>query len=672
MRLLEFFNEAQEVELRSPGTLQKVLDAFLSMTSQSDELDPELQSAEARCAVLRSRLDQSKEAGFDKHGPSSGQYGKLALDADDMRAVAVALKHAGTPEDAQKLRDDLRGMRVEAIGLEDEPTDPEKTIVRQPQLGIEDEPVIDLHPSDELPTDAELAQFHSMDWSQFNDPAPEHTRAVSLPLPKPQPKKPGLMNRIFGRKAEGLSGNGFEGLGGRGDGFEVQNQGVTRRFPGEGPKVNGGRSQSQRLDSYDQPQFSPTNRFNIMRKEEALPEAGEFKDLSDDEIDRAVSQIAGVPEPEPVPRVWTNPDFKPEPPPVLPYAPSLKGVFDPGRKSGTSGYDFTQDNERIARAVAAANKQHGIKVEEFMGVRDERGFDKQDPHQGTQEAGPIGEVKLPGSDLEWEETHSGRQFILNTEFGRWSVHQAQGKWVHVFYPIEGLRVPYEDGYAPTPGHAMQVAEKQYEKLRSDPFTGVDPGEETEMWGQFPVPKRKPLMNSYDRSDEAADVSARLKKSSEKEKREHPWATKAQAMRIARDHEREKKNEGTIRLVEFYGLSESRVKYYTLEPEANGMGRLLAWEDAGDEQDEFMMHEPLASGNLDELLAALYKEAPKAQQADDQLRQTFEQVVSDGGEAVYFDPYGLTVDITTKADKKSEKTEPDDYEQYRRDNPNRYF
>ena len=53
----------------------------------------------------------------------------------------------------------------------------------------------------------------------------------------------------------GLSGNGSEGLGGRGEGFEVQNQGVTRRAPGEGPKVNGGRPQSQEVDSMDQPQY---------------------------------------------------------------------------------------------------------------------------------------------------------------------------------------------------------------------------------------------------------------------------------------------------------------------------------------------------------------------------------------------------------------------------------
>jgi len=43
-------------------------------------------------------------------------------------------------------------------------------------------------------------------------------------------------------------------VGGDGDGFEVQNKGVLRRAPGEGP--DGGRDQSQEMDSYDQPQYN--------------------------------------------------------------------------------------------------------------------------------------------------------------------------------------------------------------------------------------------------------------------------------------------------------------------------------------------------------------------------------------------------------------------------------
>lgn len=54
---------------------------------------------------------------------------------------------------------------------------------------------------------------------------------------------------------EGVSVNGSEGLGGHAQGFDIQNGGVTRRAPGEGPKVNGGRAQSQEMDSYDQPQY---------------------------------------------------------------------------------------------------------------------------------------------------------------------------------------------------------------------------------------------------------------------------------------------------------------------------------------------------------------------------------------------------------------------------------
>jgi hypothetical protein len=63
------------------------------------------------------------------------------------------------------------------------------------------------------------------------------------------------LNDLYGHVEEGLSVNGSEGLGGHAQGFDIQNQGVTRRAPGEGPKVNGGRSQSQAMDSYDQPQY---------------------------------------------------------------------------------------------------------------------------------------------------------------------------------------------------------------------------------------------------------------------------------------------------------------------------------------------------------------------------------------------------------------------------------
>lgn len=67
-----------------------------------------------------------------------------------------------------------------------------------------------------------------------------------------------LLRRIVEQELwEGLSVNGAEGLGGHGAGFEQQNQGVTRRAPGEGAAVNGGRSQSQEMDSFDQPQFGP-------------------------------------------------------------------------------------------------------------------------------------------------------------------------------------------------------------------------------------------------------------------------------------------------------------------------------------------------------------------------------------------------------------------------------
>jgi hypothetical protein len=343
MRLVEFFNEAQEVELKNPGTLQKVLDAFLSSMAERDSLTPELQAAEARCAVLRSRLDQSKEAGVDKFGKSPGLYGKMTLDSDDMRAVAAALKSVGTPEDAQKLKADLQGMRV-----------------------------------------------------------------------------------------EGISAKGAEGLGGHGEGFEVQNQGVTRRFPGEGPGVNGGRTQPQQFDSYDQPQYDPKN-------------------------------------------------------------------------------------------------------EEFMGVRDQDSFDKQDPHQGSQEAGPIA-------------AHEGKE-------------------------IDDMK-------------------------RS-------------------VSKMKHAVGR---------ASSKLKKSSEKEHEEHPWTTRAQATRIARDHERADKNEGVFRLVEFYALDEGRT--YKISIEGNGQGNLTLSGES----------EMLAAGSADEVVGALIEREPRSAPFRNTLLQAYDAAVKNGTDLI-FDPYG---------------------------------
>ena len=414
MRLLEFFNEAQEVELRSPGTLQKVLDAFLSFTAKHDELGPELQAAEARCAVLRSRLDQSKETGLGKHGMSSGQYGKLALDAEDMRSVAVALKTVGEPEDAQKLKDDLQGMRMEEI-----------------------------------------------------------------------------------------SSSGFEGLGGHGEGFEVQNQGVTRRSPGEGPKVNGGRMQPQQFDSYDQPQF----------KNEEMPA---------EEMDDFIDTMGGL---DDIP------------------APPMKPVFDPTRTSGTSGYDFTQDHEKIAQGVNMANKKMGIK--EFMGVRDAESFDSQDPHQGTQEAGPIAQ------------------------------HESVG--------------------------GMRAAVDRMSK-RVDP-TGM-----------------KDIQHRM----------SKLKKSSEKEKQEHPWASKKQATQIAQDHM--KLGEGVYRLTEFYVIS----------PEGNGVGNVKKDDEP----------EPIAAGGADELSAVVVQNEPEVPDLHNAISQAFDQAVKDGSEVV-FDPDEMTIRLVKKDDKEED-------------------
>jgi hypothetical protein len=138
----------------------------------------------------------------------------------------------------------------------------------------------------------------------------------------------------------------------------------------------------------------------------------------------------------------------------------------------------------------------------------------------------------------------------------------------------------------------------------------------------------------------------------------------------------------MRLTEFYALNEGRYTFYTLEPEANGMGRLLQWEEVtyagspeAEEAEDDVSYEVIEHGNIDRLLGRLTREkiGKHLPQVEDQLRQAWEQAVSDGGEAVWFGIQGGKphVDIQMKASKDA-RDQGDDLTDYESDNPNRYF
>lgn len=150
---------------------------------------------------------------------------------------------------------DFKGKHPIPLSLEDEPTPPGIQLPGEPAdtydlptlQGLDLEPLPD-EPEDvdTSDLDSELNQqaFDKIDWSQWSpDSGSDVTRGVELPL---RPKK-----GIFGKRESAEPT--FEGAEGRAEGFEVQNGGVVRRAPGEGP--DGGRAQSQQFDSYDQPQY---------------------------------------------------------------------------------------------------------------------------------------------------------------------------------------------------------------------------------------------------------------------------------------------------------------------------------------------------------------------------------------------------------------------------------
>ncbi len=504
MQLAEFFSEEREVELRSPGTLLKVLDDYLSRPVRGSGEE----AVRRRLAGLRTRLEQSQDAG------SGGQrYGKIQFEPEDSLALAIAVRDVATPEEAAKLQADLGQLR-----------------------------------------------------------------------------------------AEGVSGVGSEPTAGPAGGFEVQNQGVVRRRPGEGPKVNGGRSQSQEMDSYDQPQYTneadiDTSRFLpwIGMRDTSSGIGASDKEIGLLDVKRispdAYEAVLAMDDP------LQDPNFDVYDLKFYTRAGELR-LSDP-RHPGNDLFwnawsgDWTEEELRgdIEPGVSAVKrlgfpwKKDPVKeqlepegerafYEEYMGVKEPEGFEKQDPSVGSNEAGPsMAEVFVDEGD--------------------------------------------------------------------DDFTFWRPGE-----GPPPIPPEERPASLPPAEPEGEYMPIPSKTSRE----------------LYPDLWKKRQGEGIVRLVEFYGILEARAKFYTLEPESNGGGRLLAWEG-----DEIEAPEPLAAGGIDELLAALYKEAPRALALAAELERAYERAVSDG-EAVRFDPRQNAVDIVLKSGEGERKLEPG----YERDNPNRYF
>lgn len=187
---------------------------------------------------------------------------------------------------------------------------------------------------------------------------------------------------------EGLSVNGSMGLGGiAADGFEIQNQGVTKRRPGEGAKDNGGRSQSQEMDSYDQPQYEarevkpgffvyrpgeeeppiePDEReYHRPRHEPEKPEVSDTAMELYPDLFRGYKKKSGE-------KVWTALDAKDPRYGPSGQVPQLQRVRPPQSKD-IEGYDFTLDNPRIIQMLGGEKKQEwpeelDLDLDEAMGI----------------------------------------------------------------------------------------------------------------------------------------------------------------------------------------------------------------------------------------------------------------------------------------------------------------
>lgn len=122
------------------------------------------------------------------------------------------------------------------------------------------------------------------------------------------------------------------------------------------------------------------------------------------------------------------------------------------------------------------------------------------------------------------------------------------------------------------------------------------------------------------------------------------------------------------LKDFFVLAESTHTHYTLEPESNGNGRLLAWEErtyaapgqVGAEEDQ--SYEVLAHGGFDRLADALVAQLGEDMLAPGtgdfaQLRRLWDEAV-ESGEAVVVEPAlddgsALAMGVFPKGKKESE-------------------
>jgi hypothetical protein len=270
----------------------------------------------------------------------------------------------------------------------------------------------------------------------------------------------------------GLSTNGSEGLGGHGEGFEIQNQGVMRRAPGEGPKVNGGRAQSQELDSYDQPQYESASFDEMLQLySEGLISEGIFTNWVQKHKAKAAGLMAGM---------------------------SLMG------QNG----DWNQ--------MTNATSQMGMDTpvaSQVMSVKAKNPFADQDKIRVGQDADALHQAS---QSHEYGEKPRKQQQQQEQEMPWMGGNDADG-W------DRQIATGNTSGGTPVTDESFSLAEM---------FCLDETG----------VKKMRAHVDKMDKTDKHGmkDVQARMKKlvkSSEKERKEHPWATKKQAMQIAKDHEK---------------------------------------------------------------------------------------------------------------------------------------
>lgn len=115
----------------------------------------------------------------------------------------------------------------------------------------------------------------------------------------------------------------------------------------------------------------------------------------------------------------------------------------------------------------------------------------------------------------------------------------------------------------------------------------------------------------------------------------------------------------MKLTEFYSFVEGRETYYTLEPETNGNGRLLCWEDVSygsdESQEEEHSYEVVAHGGIDKLLQALKQHTELQPDQEEEIRAEFDRAIDDGETTVKFSPEGGV----ERMEKRGGESEADD-------------